>query len=118
MIDQPWHTKEIEQMSVFGRAPLMAGFMDKRKWGIWRQRWFVLSTDGLLFRYINHESEFPREVPIDIKTYTALKARQYKVSRYRYGIELVMPDQMWIFACDTLQERDEWMRHFRAVHDL
>ncbi len=93
---------------------VMIGFMYQSKSQIWRKRWFVLMSDGYLYRYEGHGDTVFKELPLNLKYSLDLKLTEYG-DEFPYGIELKLPCETWKFACNTMDESLEWMRQLQNI---
>merc|ERR1719273_1026524 len=79
----------------------------------WKQRYFVLMSDGVC-KYYRNDFHF-RE--IDCKGYIRIKRKSWTDSvDKRYGIKMYTARRNWRFVCADERDRAEWIEAFELVH--
>lgn len=111
---QKFRIKIIKKYVMNPAAILMNGIMYKRKWLRWKSRYFVLFADGLLYRYETADMNF--KGVLDVRLSMGIKAISFG-DKHPFRIELKMPDETWLFACNELKQQMQWIRYFQAVRN-
>eukprot|EP01124_Arcella_intermedia_P004745 TRINITY_DN1271_c0_g1_i1.p1 TRINITY_DN1271_c0_g1~~TRINITY_DN1271_c0_g1_i1.p1 ORF type:complete len:732 (-),score=144.06 TRINITY_DN1271_c0_g1_i1:14-2209(-) len=83
-----------------------AGYIQKRgpkSHKAWKTRWMVTEGDGL--SYYKKENKEKKGF-IDLKAVTEIKPT---FESKKYGFDLHTPDRVFVIACNSIYERDQWM---------